>query len=187
MKKTALFLACLFAGTGAAAAQTWEAGLSGGYRTIKDATLKSVYGNGFVYAPYLSLAVSPSLRIGAEYEAGYAKDAKIGIFQDPSTLDVRGFHVFVQYGERIGRIQPYLKVGAGIFSYKLDIQTPTLSANRVDSTDISFFVGAGLHARLNRLLFLAAELKYVALWADPFDDQVDLGGLRALLGIGLVF
>ena len=39
VKKTALFLACLFAGTGAAAAQTWEAGFTGGYRTIKDSDL----------------------------------------------------------------------------------------------------------------------------------------------------
>lgn len=187
MKKTALFLACLFAGTGVAAAQTWEAGLTGGYRTIKDSTLRAVYGNGFVYAPYLSLAVSPSLRVGAEYEAGYTKDAKIGIFQDPSTLDVRGFHFFLQYGERVGRVQPFLKLGVGVFAYKLDIQTPTLSANKVDSTDVSFFVGAGLHTRLNRFLFFSGELKYVALWADPFDDQVDLGGLRALLGIGLNF
>jgi hypothetical protein len=40
---------------------------------------------------------------------------------------------------------------------------------------------------LNRFLFFSGELKYVALWADPFDDQVDLGGIRALLGIGLNF
>ena len=187
MKKTTFLLAAWIAVTGAAAGQTWEAGCWGGYRTIKDEMLRTVYGNGLVYSPYLSLAVSRSLRIGAEYEGGYVKEARIGLFADPSKLDVRGFHVFIQYGERTGRLQPYLKVGAGVFAYQLDIDTPPLSAVRVDSTDVSFFFGAGMRAVPVKRLFLMTELKYAALWADPFDDRVDLGGLRVLLGIGIGF
>jgi len=158
--------------------------LLGGYRTIKDATLKSVYGNGFVFTPYLSLAISQSLRIGAEYEGGYVKEAKIGLFADPSKLDVHGIHVFIQYGDRIGRVQPYLKVGAGIFSYQLHIEIPSFPADKVDNNDISFFIGAGLKVNLSKRIFLMTEIKYAALWAEPFNDQVDLGGLRALLGFG---
>ncbi len=35
--------------------------------------------------------------------------------------------------------------------------------------------------------FGTAELKYVALWVGSYDDKVDLGGIRLLLGVGYDF
>lgn len=184
MKKTALLVTLLLAAAGFSSAQNWEAGFAGGYRTIKDEALRAVYGNGVVYTPYLSLAVSKSLRVGAEYEFGYVKNANIGLFQDPSTLDVKGGHLFIQYGERKGRVQPFLKVGIGLFFYRFDVDTPALPGLKVSNNDVSFFFGAGLHVSITKRVFGVAEFKYAALWVDPYDDRVDLGGIRALLGIG---
>ena len=187
MRKTALFLAALLVAAGVSSAQdrNWEMGISGGYRTIKDQALRSTYGNGLVYTPYLSLAVSKTLRVGAEGEFGYAKDAAIGLFQDPSTLDVKGGHLFIQYGERKGRILPFLKVGIGVFFYRFDVNIPALPGLNIADNDISFFFGAGLRFAVTKHLFATGELKYAALWVDPYDDLVDLGGIRALVGIGI--
>ncbi|MBN1940214.1 MAG: outer membrane beta-barrel protein [Candidatus Aminicenantes bacterium] len=183
MKKAALIAAVLLVSAGLSPAQTWEVGISGGYRTIKDEALRTAYGNGLVFTPYLSLEISKALRVGAEYEFGYVKDAAIGIFQDRSTLDVAGGHVFLQYGERKGRLLPFLKVGVGLFFYRFDVAIPGLSGLNISDNDISFYFGAGLRYSLAKRIFATAELKYAALWVDPFDDLVDLGGIRALLGI----
>ena len=185
MKKTALVLALLLAGAGSAPAQTWEAGITGGYRMIKDEVLRNTYGNGVVFTPYLSLAVSKTLRVGAEYEFGYKKDAQIGLFQDPSTLDVKGGHFFLQYGERKGRVQSFLKVGIGVFFYKFGVDSPALPGLRVSDNDVSFYFGAGLRIMLAKRVFAVTELKYAALWVDPYDDLVDLGGIRVLAGIAI--
>jgi opacity protein-like surface antigen len=185
MKKTALTLGFLLALAGVASAQKWEAGISGGYRTIKDPVLRATYGNGIVYTPFLSLALSKSLRIGAEYEFGYVKDAAIGLFQDPSSLDVQGGHLFLQYGDRIGRVQPFLKVGVGLYSYKFDVDMPALPGLKIENSDVSFYFGAGLRLIVSKRFFATTEFKYAALWVDPFNDQIDLGGIRALLGIGI--
>jgi opacity protein-like surface antigen len=185
MKKTALLVASLLVAAGFSPAQTWEVGITGGYRTIKDQALRTIYGNGFVYTPYLSLEVAKALRVGAEYEFGYVKDAAIGLFQDPSTLDVKGGHVFLQYGERKGRVLPFLKVGVGIFFYKFDVDIPALPGLKVTNNDVSFYFGAGLRYALAKRVFATAELKYAALWVDPYDDLVDLGGIRALIGIAI--
>ncbi|MCX6566346.1 MAG: outer membrane beta-barrel protein [Candidatus Aminicenantes bacterium] len=187
MKRTALFAALLLAWAGPSSAQTWEAGLTGGYRTIKDESLRRIYGNGFVYTPYLSLAVSKTLRVGAEYEFGYVKNAKIGLFEDPSTLKVRGGHLFLQYGERSGRFQPFFKVGLGLYAFQFDVEIPSRPALRVADTDVSFYFGAGLRIAVTKHLIGTTELKYAALWVDSYDDQVDLGGIRILLGIGYGF
>ncbi len=184
MKKTALVLVLLLAGAGVSPAQTWEADMNGGYRTLKDTTLRGIYGNGYVFTPTLSVAISRSLRVGAEYETGFVRKAEIGLFKDPSTLKVRGGHLFIQYGERKGRIQPYLKVGLGLFSYQFDVERPALPSLRVANSDISFLLAGGLRFVIVKNVFGTAELKYAALWVDSSDDKVDLGGFRLLLGIG---
>ncbi|MHB8053726.1 MAG: outer membrane beta-barrel protein [Candidatus Aminicenantales bacterium] len=184
MKKTAWLLALLLAGAGVSLAQTWEADVTGGYRTLKDESLRGIYGNGYVVTPSLSLAVSRSLRVGAEYEGGFSRNAEIGLFKDPSTLKVRGGHVFLQYGERKGRVQPYLKVGMGLFSYQFDVERPTFSSLQVSNNDVSFFLAGGLRLVIIKNVFGTAEFKYAALWVDSYDDKVDLGGLRLLVGVG---
>jgi hypothetical protein len=163
----------------------WEVGLGAGLRTIKDETLRSTYGQGFVYTPYVNYRVSRTLWVGLEYEGGFVKKARIGIFQEESRLAVEGVQAYVLYGKEKGAIRPFVKVGAGSFHFEMDIDSPYVQAYNFASSDISILFGAGLKVMLSRKLFLSGELKYTALWADPFDDLVDLGGLRLLLGVGI--
>jgi len=184
MRKSAFFIVLLLAGMGIAQAQTLEVDVIGGYRTLKDTTLRGIYGNGYVVTPTLSLAVSKSLRIGAEYETGFIRDAEIGMFDDPSTLKVRGGHLFLQYGQRKNRIQPYLKVGVGMFTYQFDVVRADLPALEVKNDDVSFIIAGGIRFVILKNMFATTEFKYGALWVDSYDDKVDLGGLRLLVGIG---
>jgi hypothetical protein len=188
VKKVALLLVAASAlAAPSAGAVRWEAGLCGGLRTVKDDTLRSTYGTGWVYTPFVSYRLSRKLWIGAEFEGGFSKDAKIGIFAEESRLAVHGVHAFVQYGRERGAIRPFLKVGAGVFHFKMDIESPFVQAANFASNDVSILLGGGLKVMLKRRLFCAAEVKYAALWADPFDDLVDLGGIRLLAGLGLDF
>lgn len=184
MRKRAFFIVLLLAGAVAAQAQSLEVDVIGGYRTLKDSILRGIYGNGYVVTPTLSLAVSKTLRIGAEYETGFVRDAEIGMFDDPSTLKVRGGHLFLQYGQRKHRIQPYLKVGIGLFTYQFDVKRGDLPALDVKNDDVSFFIAGGMRFVILKNVFAVSELKYGALWVDSYDDKVDLGGLRLLVGIG---
>ncbi|MBM3310973.1 MAG: hypothetical protein FJY80_05645 [Candidatus Aminicenantes bacterium] len=186
MKKAVLLLLALSALAPAAPADVrWQAGLAGGWRTLKDSTLQSVYGGGWVFVPWMSYRLSRTLWVGAEFEGGYVQKAKIGLFAEESRLAVRGMHAFLFYGPDKGRIRPFLKVGAGLFAFKMDIDSPYVQAANFASNDVSILVGGGLKVMLGRKLFVTAEVKYAALWADPFDDMVDLGGIRFLAGIGL--
>jgi opacity protein-like surface antigen len=186
VKKLALALVVTFVlAAPVSGATRWQAGLYGGLRTIKDETLRSVYGGGFIYTPFVSYRISKKLWIGAEYEGGYAKESKIGLFAEESRLAVQGVHAFIQYGRDKGKIRPYLKVGAGFFRFNMDIDSPYVRASNFSSSDISILVGGGARIMLTRKIFGAAEIKYAALWADPFDDMVDLGGIRFLAGLGL--
>lgn len=169
------------------AAVRWQAGLFGGWRTIKDETLRAVYGGGLVYTPSLSRRISKKLWVGVEFEGGYVKEAKIGLFEEASRLSVRGAHAFLLYGQDRGKVRPFLKVGAGLYSFKMDIDSPYVQASNFASNDVSILLGGGLKVMVTRKVFAAAEIKYAALWADPFDDMVDLGGIRFLAGIGLDF
>jgi len=163
----------------------WRAGFSAGWRTIKDKTLESVYGGGWIFTPSLSYRISPGLWVGAEHETGYSKEARIGLFAEESRLAVRGTHIFLLYGRDKGRIRPFFKIGAGLFAFDMDIESPYVQANNFSSRDVSILFGGGLRVMLSRKFSAVAEAKYAALWADPFDDMVDLGGIR-ILG-GLVF
>jgi hypothetical protein len=172
----------------ALAASAWgyrgEIGFLYGVRTLKDANLRGVFGSGVVAVPTLAVRVSPTGSIGISYEAAYKREARVGLFGDLFSLSVSGFEIFYRQEWPAGRFTPYLKVGPGVSLYKIHIDSPFLTAYNVKGNDVSFAMALGVNARISKRLFLSAEVKYGVLWVDPFDDRVDLGGFRAVAGLG---
>jgi opacity protein-like surface antigen len=122
--------------------------------------------------------------LGAGYEGGYSKAGKIGIYQEPSTLKVNGFEVYIGYALKIGSFSPYIKIGCGSYSYKQTIDSPYLSDFRVDGNKSTFSGSGGIKFYPIKNIFLAIEVRYVPLKVKPLEEEVDLGGMRFLGGVG---
>jgi opacity protein-like surface antigen len=161
----------------------FEAGGFYGTWQVVDSDIKNVYGNGMVYFPFLAVTWK-GIMLGAGYEGGYSKSGKIGLYQDPTTLKVNGFEVFVGYAFRIKFLAPYFRVGYGSYSYKQTIDSPYLSDFKVDGTKSTYTGSVGIKFIPIKNLFLAIEARYVPLKVKPLEEEVDLSGLRFEGGIG---
>jgi hypothetical protein len=188
MRKAALGLVLLAALGGVArAAIRFEAGILGGTRTMNGADVKAVYGNGMIYYPYLAVHVWKGLFVGAGYEGGYSRKGTIGIYEEPTTLRVGGFETFVGYEIKVGTVSPYIKAGYARYSYKQTIDSPYIGDRAVAAEKWTPTFGGGLKLSLSGALFIAGEIRFVPLKVKPFEDEVDLSGMRYTAGFGLKF
>jgi opacity protein-like surface antigen len=188
MKRAFILVFSLLSLAGSSAARIrFEAGFFFGARTVHDSDIKSVYGNGTAYYPYIAAEVRRGLMVGAGYEGGYARDGRIGLYREPTTLTVTGIEAFVGYAFRTGIASPYLKAGLGSYSYRQTIDSVYLQEFRVDHKKGTWSLAGGLKLFPIERAFLALEVKYVPLKVRPFEDEVDLGGWRCQGGIGFRF
>lgn len=157
-------------------------GLKFGYRGLNDNNLAGIYGSGTVFVPHVRLALSRYASVETAYEGGYTKNGLVGIYREPSTLNITGWEVSGLLGYPIKGVVPYLKLGLGYFHYRQDIDSPFVRL-KVDHHHAATLVGAGADIRLSRRLGVSAEVQYVPLKVKPFDIEVDLGGLRLLVGL----
>ena len=154
-----------------------------GYRQIQDEQLKPIYGSGSVFVPQLSFFLSPNFGLSAAYEAGFKKDGRIGAFRENSTLKIGGWEVSIVFRYPIRRFSGFVRIGAGYYGYKQDIDSP-FPRFQVDHHGAAPLIGGGLEFRATRGFYLAAEVKYIPFKVSPFDIEVDLSGLRILFGLG---
>jgi len=189
MKKLTICVFLMFLSVQAGIAAQFALGLNAGYRYLDDPTLGEIYGDGYVFEPYVRFAPSPSLGLELSYEGGYKKSAPIGLFQENSTLTVDGLQlsgiVRVPF-LRIRNVSTYFKLGIGYYFYKQDIDSEFVR-RQVDHHKWTTIIGGGMNIHLFRGLFLTAEVKSVPLRVKPFGINVDLGGIRILFGIGYQF
>jgi hypothetical protein len=161
-----------------------EAGLFFGPRTVLDNRISEVYGHASVYYPYLAFGLWKGLAIGVGNEGGYSKAGQIGLYKEPTTLEMGGTEFFIRYEHPLAMVFPSIKIGYGPYSYKQIIQSPHTGGRAVDHHKNALSFGAGVRIFPLKGLFLAIEIKYVPLKVRPFEDEVDLGGMRYLVGIG---
>ncbi len=186
MKRAFLAGLLLLALGGACQALTWEAGLLWGTRGLKNADLNAVFGTGTAFTPYAALGIAPGGSIGISFEAGFSRQAPVGLFNDLFRLQVSVAEVFYRQEWQVGAVSPYIKIGPGVAFYKINIDSPYLNAYDAHGSDISFSIAAGAKVKLGARIFFCGEIKYGVLWLDPFDDKVDLGGVRVQAGLGIM-
>lgn len=161
-------------------------GLFYGGKTVNDSDVRDVYELRHVYCPYFSFNIWKGIVIGAGYESGEWQ-GEIGLYQESTSLKITGVDLFVGYQFKIKNLYPYLKIGYGRFSYKQSIDSPYVGDYKVNHQKNSVTARMGLKAYFIKNFFLAGELKYVPLKVKPFDEEVDLGGISYVAGIGLTF
>jgi hypothetical protein len=183
MKKTITFALLLGLLTMGMQAVKLDVGILYGSRSVKDADIKDVYGNGSAYFPYLAVNVWKGLSFGLGYEGGYDRDGKIGLYQEDSNLKVAGLEFFAAYRLELGNLSPYLKLGFGSYAYKQVVSNVT----KVDDKKSAVNLAVGIRFYVIKGLFLAAEAKYVLLKVKPIEEEVDLTGMRLSAGVGYTF
>lgn len=161
-----------------------EAGLFFGPRTVNDSRITDVYGHASVYYPYLAFGLWKGLAIGVGNEGGYSKQGKIGLYKEPTTLEMGGTEFFIRYEHPLAKVFPSIKIGYGPNSYKQIILSPHTGGRAVDHNKNALSFGVGVRIFPLKGLFLAAEAKYMSLKVKPFEEEVDLGGMRYMVGIG---
>lgn len=162
----------------------FEAGFLYGARHVTDVDIKNIYGNGTVYFPYAAI-VWHGVILGGGYEGGYSRSGKIGLYEESTSLTVKGYEFFLGYQFKVKIFAPYFKVGYGSYSYKQTIESSFVGEYKVDHKKTTVTFGGGLKVYPLKNLYLAGEVRLVPLKVRPFEDEVDLGGLRILGGIGL--
>lgn len=179
-----LFLCVIIAQT--AQATQISLGLNYGFRHVEDGVIQSTYGNGTVYVPYLRLTPLRNIGVEIAYEGGYKKSGTVGIYEENSTLSVKGWEFSGILYLPIRPLMGYIKFGMAYYSYKQDIESEFIR-NPVDHKKWTNVFGAGAILALSKGLYLSVEVKTVPLRVIPFDREVDLSGIRIVGGIGYSF
>ncbi|HEK84828.1 MAG: hypothetical protein ACPLZD_01805 [Candidatus Saccharicenans sp.] len=163
-----------------------EIGFSFGLRTLNNADLKNVYGSGINFFPNVVL-VWKGLMIGGGYEAGFKRNGLIGLFQEPAELAVSGPEIFAGYQFNLKSFAPYARLGCGFYSYKQVINSPYVSNYPVNGKKTGLILAGGIKFYPVKQLLISAEVKYGSLKVKPYDQVVDVGGLRLNGGLGIWF
>jgi hypothetical protein len=161
-------------------------GLNYGLRQVQDEIMKEIYGDGYVYVPYLRLIPFRSIGFEIAYEGGYNKGGTVGLYDEDSTLSVTGLEFSGILFLPLRMIIGYVKLGMGYYTYKQDIESD-FTRLTVDHSKWTTFIAGGISLRVFDGLYISAEVKSVPLVVRPFDTEVNLGGLRFLAGIGYSF
>lgn len=185
LKNTSFFLVMmlfLLLSARTASAADIELGLHWGYRQLKDANLKDIYGSGFVFRPQVRYGVDRNIALELAYEGGYKKDGPVGLYDESSSLTMNAWEAAAVLRMEHRGLIPFIKGGLGYYGYKQDIDSAFVR-KKVDHHSVAPFAGAGLDVALFSGLHISGAVHYVFLKVKPFDVRVDLGGLRVLLGL----
>lgn len=161
-------------------------GLRYGLRKVVDEVIKDVYGEGYVYSPYIRWMPHQFFAFEVAYEGGYKKDAPIGLFEENSTFSVTGFEVCLILHYRIDRFDPYIRFGYANYHYKQEIDSEFVR-QQVDHWKATSLVAGGLNIGLVHGLNAGFEVKYAPMKVQPFEIEVDLSGIRYLFSVSYEF
>ena len=172
----------------ASVAQAIEVNLGGffGIRTVNDAAIKGIYGNGMVIYPYLGLILKNGLGIGVSYEF-YDRSGTVQPYDESTRLKISGPEVYLSYSLKLKHIRPYIRAGYGSYSYNQEIVSDYVAGYSVNAKKSAPHFAAGSTFLLFKTVYVAVEAKYVPLKVRPIEDEVDLGGWRFGGGIGVSF
>jgi hypothetical protein len=161
-----------------------ESGIALGFRTINNKEVRDIYGNDSIYIPHFELNIYRGFFMGVCYEGDYSASGQLGIYGETSTLEIRGIDVYAGFRLNLEKLYPYIKVGAGFYSYKQTI-TSEYRDFEISGNKATITLATGLKYFPFEDIFIFSEVKYIPLKVKPLDVQVDFGGIHLQIGIGL--
>jgi hypothetical protein len=181
-----LFFGLALAASSAAEGMTVQAQLTYGSRQIRDGRIKSVFGKSPVVGFSLQAHLGKHLFAGVDFEHADRMSGIIGAYLNPAEFQMRGLDIFggLEYGAKL--VSVYAKAGLGFYDYHLSIQNnPFTAAYPVNRVDLGGMAAVGVQFFPISKSFLVGEVKYVYLRVKPYEDRVDLSGLRLSAGFGI--
>ncbi len=167
---------------------SFEFDVSANYRDMSASTVKDNYGAGIIFVPVLEIKVFKGFYLGASYDFGYSKSATIGYFQENSTLKINSWDLFISYHFGGKSFVPYLKAGAGFSKYDQDIESEVITPKTVSESKTGWMAGVGFKYFFGKTLYLKGEVRYSPFKVDGANDsQIDIGGIKTGLGLGIKF
>jgi hypothetical protein len=186
VRRLALFLGLVLTAASAAGAMTIQAQLTYGSRQIRDSRIKSVFGKHPIIGVSLQAHLGKQLFAGVDFEHADRMSGVIGAYLNPAEFQLRGLDIFggLEYGAKL--VSVYAKAGLGFYDYHLAIQNnPFTAAHPVDRVDLGGMAAVGAKFFPISTSYLVGEVKYVYLQVKPYEDRVDLSGLRLSAGFGI--
>lgn len=150
------------------------------FQPTEDA-FKNIYGGGLCYGGEVDINVYKGLTvwIGAEH---FSKTGKTTFTNEETDIRITPFYGGLKYIFPGQRILPYLGAGVGYFQYK-----ETNPIGTVKEGKIGFRAQAGLLLRMFGSWFVDFQLGYDMCKIKPQELEVEIGGLKAGLGLALSF
>ena len=186
MKKTLYIILCLFVLSFSVYSVEIELGINYGGRSVSDSTIKDIYGNGSVYYPHLNIKVWQGLMFGVGYEGGYDQDGKLDILNVHTTLNVKGFDLYIGYEFKINSFAPYIKLSYSSYSFEQTIDHEYFTIPVKGDKNV-LGIGGGLKFYVTDGLFVGVDLRYIPLKVNPVEVEIDLSGLRYSFLVGYSF
>lgn len=186
MKKTLVLLVAVLSLAISASALELRVGGFFGMRTMNDAAIKDIYGEGTVLYPIVQLDILAGLGVGASYEL-YDRSGTVQPYGESSRLKITGLEGFLSYSINLKIVRPYVRAGFGSYDYEQTVESDYLAGYKVKAPKTAPHFAAGVVLKILKPVYFAVEAKYVPLKVRPFEDEVDLGGWRFSAGLGLAF
>ena len=187
MKKALVLLGVFFllAGLGNNAfAGEFKICLHTNYYAPTDPIYKDVYGSGgMMFGGSLSYAFLKKFELRAEYNY-FQKNGQMTFTEEDVTLTLNPIILGVRYRILDKNISPYLGAGLGTLLYKEKLPE---RLEQVSEQTMSFHFEGGIYLNLTQKLFIDLNFRYALASAKPSNEKIQLGGIRAGIGIGYAF
>ena len=152
----------------------------------RDSIYKDTYGKGnFMLGGSLSYEMKVLINLEFRVEANYFQDkGEMTATKEEISFTLIPIVLGLRFKIMDKKMSPYLGAGVDFCSYKEKLPE---RFEQVAELKVGFHVEAGSYLNLTRRFFIDLNARYVKVDANPFDETIKLGGMRAGLGIGLSF
>ncbi len=155
------------------------------YYSVEDPIFKDTYGKGnLMYGISFSFEAIKKFELRAEANH-FREKGEMTLTEEEITFTLRP----VILGLRlklvdVKMVSVYLGGGAGYYSY---IENLPDRFEDVEESTIGYHAEAGVYVNVVPKFYLDFNVRYTIANAEPFDETIKLGGIRAGIGFGLSF
>ena len=167
-----------------AQAEMFRAGFNVDYYSVKDSLFQDIYGSGnLMFGASLSFNLVWKIELRAE--ANYLQSTgHMTASQEELKFTLMPFVIGARVKVLEKKLSPYVGFGVNICSYKEDYPE---RFEGVSESVTGFHFEIGSYFNLPRNFYADINIRYIKLDAEPYDEVIELGGLRAGFGIGYRF
>ena len=158
--------------------------LHASYYALTDSISKEIYGGGGgLLGGSLSYDFLKKFELRAEYNY-FHKTGKMTLTQEDVTLTLTPIILGMRFRILGQKVSPYIGAGVGTLPYKEKLPE---RLEHVSERATSLHFEGGGYVNLKHRLFMDLNIRYAWAPTQPFNEKIQLGGVRAGIGIGYSF